>query len=217
MDEPLRKISSQGRVILVAGLFWSLAWGASAEPNATARATDAESLALVQQGLAKLASGDATSAIADLEKARERTPELAAVHYYLGAAHRARNETEAALACFRRSEQIAATHRDDRWRARSLFGIAWALEERAVSATSGDASGTAPSNASLESARDAWLEAKRWTDGYGTDAEKALASARLETLERILARSREAAEVKARIAERERETSETAGRSERRP
>lgn len=176
---------------------------------------DAAYLDKVQEGLRKLAAGDTTSAVAALEEARELSAEPELALYYLGAAQRRRGDFEHAIENFRRSERRAETKRDDRLRARCLIAIAWTIEELA-SHEAGATKGARPaSNATLERVRDAWLEARRYVEGYGTEEEKRLTTARLSTIETMLARTRQSAEVAARIAEREREKAEAAARSER--
>jgi len=143
----------------------------------------------VRAGMNAAAHGDVASGMRNLRDAVAENPSLPQAYCYVGEAERVRQDSTGALDAFQTCLRFARELGDQHFVALSLHGIASTLEllpER------------------LQDARAAWQEYVRFADQASSYADARIGRARIEVIDAWIALETQTAEVRARIAERER-------------
>jgi hypothetical protein len=171
---------------------------ASAQDAAAAGAVpDAEYLAAVGRGLAAIASGDRAAAATAFREAVQTNPSRPDAVCFLAEVQRAGGDSTGALDGFQACLRVARAASDARWTARAMHGVASTLElmpERA------------------EEARTAWQEYVRFADANTAVASPQVGRSRITSIDQVAELERVTAEVRQRIADRERQRAEEAAR-----
>lgn len=155
----------------------------------SADAPSASYTARVRAGMNATSHGDVASGMRNLRDAIAENPSLPQAYCYVGEAERTRQDSTGALDAFQACLRFARELDNPRFVAFALHGIASTLEllpER------------------LQDARTAWLEYVRFADQASSQADARIGRARIEAIDAWTTLETQTAEVRGRIAERER-------------
>lgn len=144
----------------------------------------------VQQGIARITSGDAAGASEAFREAVEMDRARPAAVYYLAAVQRMGGNLQEALTGFQAAVGVARTANDPRWIARALQGVAETLERM---------------EGRTEEALAAWQEYVRHADAAQAVSDPQLGRARIQAVNVMMEQERVYVQVRQRIAEREQE------------
>jgi len=159
---------------------------APATPPAHGQTPAQEALA---SGLAKLAAHDFDGAAAAFQQASASDPGNPAVLYYLGETARMKGTMQEAVENFRQAARLASSGADARWQARGLQGVAETLERI---------------EGRRDDARTAWNEYLHFAEGHSDVANADYARARIQAIDVVAEQDNAYADVRERIAQRER-------------
>jgi TolA-binding protein len=156
-----------------------------------------EAWVAIQRGNQAFLARDFDTALAAYREAAMSTPPLPIAHYFIGAAQRAKGSFDEAIESFRTAARLAGDG-DAGLKAKALFNVAMTLENKQ----------------DLASARDAWLEYKTWCTTHASIAGfPQVADERVAVIDAIRELDRVYADVRTRIADRERVVAEQAAQA----
>lgn len=141
-------------------------------------------------GLRLLVAHDYDGATAAFQQASQADPANPQVLYYLGEASRMKGQFTEAVDNFRQAARLAGGSGDPRWQARSLQGVAESLERI---------------EGRRDDAKSAWNEYLHFAEAHTDVANADFARARLQAIDVVAEQDNAYADVRERIAQRERE------------
>ena len=195
----------------------ALAQDADGEGDADAEAEQGDEpetppyMVKVQSGIRLIVQKDADGALAALREAVELDPSKSQAHYYIGTAQRQKGELQPAVESFRAAAQRAQAAGQPGRQARALFAVAETLERVATAAEVEVVEGenTAGVNREgLEKAREAWQQGMGLAQGGQGLVNPEIVRARIQAVDRVLEQDRSYADVRKKIAQREKEKQE---------
>ena len=166
-------------------------------PPSTPRGTPPYATACAN-GLRLLTARDYDGALGAFRQAVQIAGSDPTAFYYMGETHRVRGNLVDALEMFRTAARLASAGSDARMQARSLQGVAETLER---------------TEGKRNEARTAWTEYMRYADQNQGVGFPDLARARIQALDAMRELDETYADVRERIATRERENARTGGAS----
>lgn len=167
----------------------ALAAGLTLAPSPSSAQTSDEYARHLAAGTLAAAAGNTENAAQEFGLAVQTDPSRPEAVCLLAQAHRLRGDLAGALDSFGSCAQVARTAGDARWTARAMHGLASTLERM-------------PER--LGEARAAWLDYVRFADGAAAVTTPQVGRARVTAVDVVQELERVTAQVRDRIAERER-------------